>query len=400
MLIRDALYGAFEIPSYLDKLVLAPEFRRLSEVRLININSVSLASLADVRRYSHTLGVLRLALLNPLIGLGEPEYRAFLASIIVHDAGTPAFAHLFEYFLAERYDWSHEAVISDLLTGRQHPDNYALQIFQSQTRQFQRICDQEGIEFRLVLDFVERRHRFARLIFGSLDLDNLDNVARMNWMVGERVDLSPILNLARTVSVTTQGELELPRAREEDVRYWLRLRSDAYKVLVFDPPTVAGQAVLSKAIALALEQRLLDLVDWHYDDRELISALMRSSPNIKKRLQRDFINSPPPLCLLHVARDDLSRFDAIGRARLIALIETFLEERLGGVERVYGYAFRDRGTFSKQLDFVDPETRKPWSLGWYSDSLIFYGFRKGRLPAGWKAEGAGTEFREWIEARV
>jgi len=54
MLIRDTLYGAFEIPEFLDRLVLSPEFRRLNEIRLININSVSLAALADVRRYSHT----------------------------------------------------------------------------------------------------------------------------------------------------------------------------------------------------------------------------------------------------------------------------------------------------------------------------------------------------------
>jgi HD superfamily phosphohydrolase len=398
MLIRDALYGAFQIPSYLERLVLAPEFRRLSEIRLININSASLSSLADVRRYSHTLGVLRLALLNPLIGLGESECRAFLASIIVHDAGTPAFAHLFEYFLAERYHWSHESVVSELLTGHQHPNK--LQIFESQTPQFQRICDQEGIEFNLVLEFIEHRHRFARLIFGSLDLDNLDNVARMNWMLGKRVDLAPILNLARTLSVTAQGELELPRARQEDVSSWLRLRSDAYNVLIFDAPTVAGQAVLSKAIAIALEKDFLDVIDWHYDDKTLISVLMQSSPDIKKRLQADFIKDPPRLCLLHVAYGDLSRFDAMGRADLIRLIETFLKERLGDAGRVYGYAFRDRGTFAKRIDLLDPETKQPWSVGCYSDSFIFYGFRKGRLPAAWVAEDAGADFRHWIEARV
>ena len=112
MQICDALYGRFGLPAFLDRLVLAPEFRRLSEVRLLNINSASLASLADVSRYSHTLGVLRLALLNPLIGLGAKELKAFLASIVVHDAGTPAFAHLFEYFLSERYGWDHELVVS------------------------------------------------------------------------------------------------------------------------------------------------------------------------------------------------------------------------------------------------------------------------------------------------
>ena len=99
MRIHDTLYGAFEVPGYLGALLTAPEVRRLTEVRLININSISLAALADVKRYSHTLGVVRLCMENPLIGLNGDEIRAFLASILVHDAATPAFAHLFEYFL-------------------------------------------------------------------------------------------------------------------------------------------------------------------------------------------------------------------------------------------------------------------------------------------------------------
>ncbi len=192
MQIWDALYGRFKLPGFLEQLVLAPEFRRLTEVRLLNINSASLAGLADVSRYSHTLGVLRLALMNPLIGLGEQELKAFLASIIVHDAGTPAFAHLFEYLLSEHYGWDHESVVPSLLIGRHHPDQHAHQIFESQTLKFEKLCHAVGVDIGLVIEFVSRRHPFSRLIFGSLDLDNLDNVARMNWMIGNHFDLSCI----------------------------------------------------------------------------------------------------------------------------------------------------------------------------------------------------------------
>jgi HD superfamily phosphohydrolase len=122
MIVYDALYGRFELPSFLTPLLTAPEFRRLAEVRLININSPALSALAEVRRYSHTLGVLRLAMENQFLNFGEDEHRALLASIIVHDAGTPAFAHLFEYQLAEQFRWNHETAVPAILTKQHHPD--------------------------------------------------------------------------------------------------------------------------------------------------------------------------------------------------------------------------------------------------------------------------------------
>jgi HD superfamily phosphohydrolase len=399
MLIRDALYGAFEIPPFLDRLVLSPEFRRLSEIRLININSVSLAALADVRRYSHTLGVLRLALLNPLIGLGEDEMRAFLASIIIHDAGTPAFAHLFEYFLTERFNWNHESVLPNLLTGKHHPDRHVHQIFSSQKPLFEKLCRRERIDFDLVLSFVSRKHRYSRLIFGSVDFDNLDNVARMNWMLGERFDLSPIFSIARNLDISPDGRVQLPESEGDNVRIWQTLRSKAYEVLVFDEATVAGQAVLTKALAEALDARSLDSTDWHYNDRTLIAAL-EQTPSIKKRLHNDLINELPRLSLLHIERDHLERFDTVGRAKLIELVEEFLRTRLGPSTRVYGYVFRDRGTFSKLVEFVDPASSRIWCAGTASASVIFYGFAKARSLREVKAEEIGADFRQWVDTRI
>lgn len=398
MLIRDALYGAFTIPSFLKKLILAPEFRRLSEIRLININSPSLSALAEVRRYSHTLGVLRLALLNPLMGLREEELRAFLASIIVHDAGTPAFAHLFEYFLTERYAWNHEAAIPELLRGDHHPDKHAHQIHASQTLMFEKLCGKVGIDFDLVLDFVGRKHPYSSLIFGSLDFDNIDNVARMNWMLGERFEIEPLLSIANKLSVHSGGKIELPLSERANVLAWLELRSRAYSILVFDGPTVAGQAVLSRAISEALDASELDANDWHYNDYTFMGTLSKI-PNVKKRLDRDFVKALPELSLLHVETRELARFDAIGRSKLTRLVEEFLNERLNKTG-TYGYVFRDRGTFSKTVDFVDPTTGLTWSAGDSSASLIIYGFARGRAQKIEEIQRIGREFREWAEPRI
>ena len=60
MIVHDLLYGCIQIPSVLDRLVAVPEVRRLSQIRLLNCLSPSLSSLGEVRRFSHTLGVLHL----------------------------------------------------------------------------------------------------------------------------------------------------------------------------------------------------------------------------------------------------------------------------------------------------------------------------------------------------
>ena len=392
MRVHDAIYGQFELPDFIERLVLSPEFRRLSEVRLININSASLAALADVRRYSHTLGVLYLLLKNPLPSLGEDEYRALMAALIVHDAGTPAFAHLFEYFLTDRYNWDHESVVPLLLRGEHHTDRNMHQIFSSHGPKFERLCRESKVDFEIVLSMIEGRHPASKLIFGSLDFDNIDNVARMNWMLGHRFDVDSLVNLASSLDLGPGGQLCLPREQESNLQLWGELRRRAYEVLVYDGPTVAGQAVLSRAIADALEDGTLSDVDWHYNDMDLIRTVREHSHKGKLRLEQDFFG-PPPATLLMLRLDDCSDLEGRSREALTEDIEEFLRVRFR-VSRPYGYVFRDRGTFSKRVEIFDPGSRQSWAFGQRSSSLIIYGFG-GRISAKDPA-AVGREFTSWM----
>lgn len=392
MKVIDALWGKFELPAFLDRLLMSPEFRRLSDIRLININSPSLASLSETRRYSHTLGVLRLALANPMLGFGVEEHKAVLAAIILHDVGTPAFAHLFEYFLKDRFEWNHESVVPDLVTGKIEPDSIATQIYYSQQPKFKKLCAEAGIDFELVLEILQKNHPSSKLIFGSLDYDNIDNVARMNWMLGERVDLSRLTQLASQLNASDRPELELPIAQEENLRYWMELRRKAYDVLVFDPPTVAAQAVLSKAIKICLDEDRLNLQDWTYNDTELIRALRDSSTRVKKIIDHDLVGDLPSLHLCFQISEVNHRLFGMPRDKVVALLEEFLRVRRRD-GRVYGYSFRDKGTFQKKIIAWDAEARSMWSVGETSDSLIVYGFcsyAPARAP-----ELLGQEFVDW-----
>lgn len=386
MIVHDPLYGRFELPAFLVPLLTAPEFRRLSEVRLININSPALSGLAEVRRYSHTLGVLRLALENPLVNLGEDEFRALLASIIVHDACTPAFAHLFEYQLMERYEWHHEAVLPAVMTKQHHVDANLHQFHASRRPEFEKLCRTHGIDFDIVLAILERRHPAFRLVFGSVDFDNLDNVARMNWMLGSRFDLGIVLSLAASIGADTAASLLLPETQRGNLELWADLRRRAYEVIVFDGPTVAGQAVLSTLIREALDTGTLSAQDWIYTDHELLKVLGSMSAEAKDRLQRDFLGPLPQLRLLAHVTDGAHPVLRAPRDELQSLITEFLKERR--VSRPYGYCLRDRGTFEKRIAAVDPGTGSTWSIGKMSDSLVLYGF--GGDPANYRRNRPGS----------
>lgn len=394
MIVHDPIYGRFELPDFLAPLLAAPEFRRLSEVRLININSPTLSALGEVRRYSHTLGVLHLAMQASLPSLGEDVFRALLASIIVHDAGTPAFAHLFEYALIDRYEWNHEAVLPAIMTRRHHPDGELHQIHSSGRPAFKRLCRRVGVDFDLVLDILGKRHAASKLIFGSVDFDNLDNVARMSGMLGQRFDVGLVLRLAAALDGGTTDALLLPEDRQEDLAAWAALRRSAYEVIVFDGPTVAGQAVLSKLIRDALESGALGEEDWTYTDRELVEALRNASPEANDLIHRDFLGALPDLRLIiHVGKPGHPLLDRPVR-ETATLVEDFLADRR--VARPYGYCLRDRGTFEKRIEATDPRNGHRWTIGQRSDSVVVYGFGKRGLSNA-TPEQVGREFLSWYE---
>ena len=392
MNVFDPLWGEFSVPSFLQPLVMAPEFRRLSNVRLLNVNSPSLASLSDVTRYSHTLGVLRLALANPMLGLSSEEHRAFLAAVLVHDAGTPAFAHLFEYFLGERHDWSHETVTPELLMGTLSPDEQATQIFYSQRPRFRSLCEKAKVNFDIVFSIISKTNRVSPLLFGTLDYDNLDNVARMNAFLGREVDFSRFMHIASELGVSGDGKVLLPVKNREDVRYWLELRKDAYEILVFDAPTVSAQAVLSTAIEWSLQSGVLDLQDWTYTDQELIQVLRNSGSHVKIMIDRDFLGSVPKMLLcLHLIDQNHPMFLKT-RGEICDQVLEYLKG-LGKKGRLYAYCFRDRGAFEKQVLFMDPTNGDEWREGRQSSGLVIYGFSSeaGRCDA----IGLGKRFSEW-----
>jgi HD superfamily phosphohydrolase len=379
MIVYDPLYGRYEIPTYLERLVLTPEVRRLSQVRLLNTMTPSLATLGDLRRYSHTLGVLILC--GKLVNseYSTDEFKALSASVLLHDIGTPPFGHLLEYHLKESTGWTHEGIIKSVLQRTYAPENRAHQIFAGRSIEFATVLKAVDIRLDLVEAIVTGQHPLSHLLFGTIDLDNLDNIARMGWALGLTGGAECAVRLASSIAVDRSFRLLLPLRERETVLRWSALRRQIYDILVFDPPTVSAQAILSETIALAIRDNILTEQDWHLSDEELLARL-QSVSSTKDAVNREYLGRLPEMVTALQISGTLEDHGFVDRAAAKDYIEVVLREELED-DNVLGYTFIDRGTFSKCLTFYDPKTEISWKEGETSSSIILYGFvRSHRRP--------------------
>jgi hypothetical protein len=385
MIIHDPLYGCFAIPEYLTRLVVTPEVRRLSQISLVNTPSPSLPALGEIRRYSHTLGVLYLCQTcrssQHSSQYSEDEWRALEASALVHDAGTPPFAHLLEYHLNEQLSggWHHESHILSILRGHHAPENRAHQIFAGRTIAFRSELKHAGLSLELVEAILMRQHPLAGLLFGSIDLDNLDNVARMAWAIGLRDGPAVARTLGSLLSAGKRGIGLSEHPGREYVRRWGSLRRSVYEVMNFDPVAIAAQALLSEAIRLLVATGEIKGDEWDTDD-ELIARLLHH-PATKAHISGEYYGRLPVMTFCIQLPGTLHEYGLESRAQTNSIIERVLSEHLPS-DRVLGYTIIDSGTFSKHLRFHDPDSRTTWEEGSLSQSIILFGFvRAPRSPA-------------------
>jgi hypothetical protein len=379
MRVRDGLYGNFAVPDYLVELLLTPEVYRLSQIRLINTPSPSFAALADVRRFSHTLGVLYLCQLARRGVYSTDEWRAFELSVLLHDVGSAPFGHLFEYHLAERTrgGWNHERMIQDVLASVHAPENSAHQIYAKRTVRLRKQAQESGIDLRIVEAIISNAHPLSKLLFGTLDLDNLDNVARMAWALGlvKTGDLATAI--AKSLTVGRDGDLLLDEVTgQEKIREWLRIRRAVYNVLLYDMIAVSLQAVLSEVIGTLVKLDKLEAADWTLTDEQLLDRLL-TNPQTKTAMMTEYFGTPPSAIFCVRLNSTLARLGIKDRTEAKRVIESSLKVHFPN-RTPLGYVILDQGTFEKRVEFTDPDTKQKWSAGRTTESTLFYGFVRGR----------------------
>lgn len=374
MNIYDPIYGSFSIPEYLVELINTHEVKRLSQIRLSNSISPSLATLGELRRYSHTLGVLYLSLNSPLSEYTLDEKRAFYASALLHDIGTAPFAHIFEYHLKDLTEWNHEDIVEGIILGQATPENKVHQIYGYGNINFKSTLQKATISIEIVKSILSGDHPLSILLFGGLDLDNIDNVYRMSWALGLTNSSKNALELSKALGIDCERNVCLLHSKSSLIEDWATKRKYCYEKILFDGPNIAAQAVMFDTIGNAIDKKIISQSDWDLTDEQLLDILGKH-PDTKENIIKWYLCKSPKLLFIIQISGSINNLSVTKIKHLKKKIEQIIDESYPTVNPL-AYVFVDSGTFQKRLNFIDLNTKKRWFRGEKSESIILYGFSK------------------------
>lgn len=289
--IYDALYGAIELPDFIWHIFHSPEFQRLREVRMCNINSLCLTGGANINRYEHCIGVAHLALQcaeNWPLKPSPEEYRAIVIAALLHDIGSSAFGHSVQYVLGHR-GFQHQSFADILQVGvASNEDGFVYRqallepVFFGIPRRLSALLT--PAEVQLVGEYIDGRGSYGPLISGVIDLDNIDNVYRLAYHIGLVRSGERPLRLARSLSVHYES-LVVEDDAEDLLWGWFRLRQRLYRCLLLNPDEFSAKCMLQEALEIAEDKGALEF-RWNDVDFELLEKLTRCTDETKKIVSR------------------------------------------------------------------------------------------------------------------
>jgi hypothetical protein len=229
----DVLYGFVELPDWLLPFIKLPEFIRLRGVRLSNVDSFYFKDFSGATRWEHGIAVAALAhRCATNRGLSERERVHLTLAGLLHDVGTPPFAHTVESVLA---NFDHELEGRRLLEARMgHDFSPDAAVFQSQLPQFHKTCEKLSKELRLSIDpdevskYISGDGDLGFLINGPIDLDNADNVTRSSLFLGLKISGEVPLHVTDWLASQHSVVTELDSVEDASVKEWISYRNRLY----------------------------------------------------------------------------------------------------------------------------------------------------------------------------
>jgi HD superfamily phosphohydrolase len=347
MFVADSLYGGTTLPGWISSLLLTPEVQRLRGIRLINSSSPSLAALSDARRYTHTLGVVHLALVSLESQTAtKGDARALICAAICHDLGTPPFGHLFEYLLSAMAGWSHEYVVRSILDATYRREGPYHQITPGHQLGLGKALRDLDIEPATVAGLARGEGVLGPLVAGSIDLDNVDNVYRMAHLLGLPSDgRQSAMRLAASLHVRG-GRLAVTRESLGLLASWATIRRRVYEVLAFDETNLKGQSMLTDCLTTAMAEGQIGPEDWFWTDEWLLYKLATfdGTKDIVQRFIAGDLYETVYVGWYKTGKGAVDWRHPVRRAELQKELEAQLKMPCSP------YVFYDNGTFSKQLD--------------------------------------------------
>ena len=288
MILQDPLYGRVSFDGEISRLLQTPAVQRLRHIRLSNIDSLDSPSIAGVSRFEHVVGVVSLSR-APIFRrtFTTTEAIAFEAACLLHDVAITPFGHLLEEALMYAgVQFSHESKIASLLSVEWGAETggVELQIFQGRQSGIAEWAKSAfGSEYEewlsLIFNGVRGIGLFGPPLSSKVDLDNLDNVARLLHHLGKDVDRSLPERLAVAMLKVDQGAVVWALEAKPLLRKWLEQRHSLYSHLMLSPNDFVAKTMLTAAIVRGLQIGQLGArgYEWTLVDSQLIQ-LLESAP--------------------------------------------------------------------------------------------------------------------------
>lgn len=264
-IVSDPLYGDIRVAWWAAALLRTPPFQRLAGISLSDVPGEWLFRRAFPTRFDHSIGVYYLA------RLARPRDRALQAAALAHDLGHGPFSHLSESLMRDTSGVGHEERSAQALK------DVRASLAPTIRRQL------AWLDWEEVGDLVRGGGANGRgaLLNGSLDYDNIDNVARFLLASGlASPGYDPRL-LARGLRLSSDDDEEAASGSAAHLlpdveRYalaWQASRATLYDYLHAQHTNLAAHAMLSKAIDLASALQLLPTNFLWLNDAEAFNAL-------------------------------------------------------------------------------------------------------------------------------
>lgn len=244
MIYQDDLYGViWELPPIAEHLMKTKEVSRLERVSL-GVLPAGMNPFPLTNRFLHSMGVCYLAYLvleqNPMF---ETHRNLFLAASLLHDAGSPGLSHLTEQCLIEQTGKNGEQFLEDVLNQK--------------TSATARVLEEFHLLPKNVAAFVQGAcSPLSDILNGSLDIDNLDNIARFKKagrIKGKNYHPAAIASSFRFQN----GRWTLLDTCYEEVENWLEAR-EAICETVYSNPHLTLVAMIDRALQIAFFEKEIE----------------------------------------------------------------------------------------------------------------------------------------------
>ena len=260
----DPLYGCIE-EKWLDEIIAVPLLQRLKGISLDNIPRELYNASPTVNRYEHSIGA---AFLASITGHEPLKYAT-----LFHDVAIPPFSHISEPTMVRLLGKDHETLAAEVV---------------EKDRTLERILESHKADLSEVVDLLSGRHRLSGLINGSIDFDNIDNVARYSYHCGWNVFYDPI-KLVKGLQLSPMMFFEGSR---EEILGWKKTRFLLYQKL-----TKRERRIRERMLSEAVETYIQLTNDGGFFSLTNTQAIFKLKTNLRtgyliKRLERGDLFSP------------------------------------------------------------------------------------------------------------